>query len=393
MDRITTTCNCALCNKPFAIAGNSDEHIIPNSIGGRRKIRSFICTGCNSRAGETWDAEIWRQFCHIASMHGTERERGDIPAIPVKTASGKQLKLLPDGSLTPQRVTFEKVPNPQGQGFLISAAVRTMEEAEKMVKSLASKHPGVNVQEVLSKVQANSEFLDSPLTFGVAFGGLLGGRSMVKTAIAMALDAGVRPSACDRALPYLLDKDSDAPYGLFYMRDLVSERPASYTPHIVSVRGDPTSGYLWGYVEYFGLARIVVLLSDRYTVDAFSSTYAFNPANGKEIDIRVDLSFSKEEIERIKANEAYTDEQYAAVANTSFGIIYFRSVRRRFRKTFAESIAHAASKLGIAYGEAIPPAQGTKFAEHMMEKLGPLFAHMHENGIPIAEAMRIDDVD
>ena len=28
-----------------------------------------------------------------------------------------------------------------------------------------------------------------------------------------------------------------------------------------------------------------------------------------------------------------------------------------------------------------------------MEKLGPLFAHMHANGIPIAQAMRINDVD
>jgi hypothetical protein len=390
---MATTCNCALCDKPFAIVGDSDEHIIPNSIGGRRKIRSFICTGCNSRTGETWDAELWRQFCHIASMHGTERERGDFPAIPVKTASGKQLKLLPDGSLTPHSVTFEKVPNPQGQGFLITAAVRTMEEAEKMVKSVAAKHPEVDVEEVLSKVQSNSEFLDSPLTFGAVFGGPLGGRSMVKTAIAMALDAGVRPSSCDLALPYLLDENRDAPYGLFYERDLVSERPVSYTPHIVSVRGDSGSGYLWGYVEYFGLARIVVPLSNRYDGETFSSTYAFNPANGKETGIRVDLSFSDEEIERIKANEAYTDEQYAAVANSSFGIIYFRCVRRQFRKTFAESVAHAASKLGIAYGEAIPPAQATKFSEHMMEKLGPLFVHMHANGIPIAEAMRIDDVD
>jgi len=375
------------------MVGDSDEHIIPNSIGGRRKIRSFLCVRCNSRAGETWDAEIWRQFCHIASMHGTERERGDIPAIPVKTVSGMQLKLLPDGSLTPQKIIFEKVSDPQGQGFRISAAVRTMDEAEKMVKSVAAKHPGVDVQEVLSKIQPNSEFLDSPLTFSAVFGGPLGGRSMVKTAVAMALDAGVKPSACDLALPYLVDETSDPPYALFYERDLVSERPTSYTPHIVSVRGDSSSGYLWGYVEYFGFARIVVPLSDRYDGEAFSSTYACNPANGKEVDIRVDLSFSDEEVERITANEAYTDERYTTVVNTSFGIIYFRSVRRQFRKAFAESVAHAASQLGIAQGDAIPPVQATRFAEHMMEKLGPLFAHMHMNGIPIAEAMRIDDVD
>jgi hypothetical protein len=390
----TTTQNvCALCDDPIALKGDSGEHIIPNSIGGRRKVWGFICRDCNSKAGDSWDAEIWRQFSHVAVMHGIDRDRGELPAIPVKTASGKQLMLQPDGSLMPQKIKFEKVPNVQGKGFLINATVRNRQEAEEMLRGLAAKYPEINVEEMLSKLKPSSEFLDSPITFGAGFGDPLGGRSMVKTAIAMASHAGVKPSACDLALPYLLDKNSEAPYGLFYARDLVGKRPAGYTPHIVSVRGDPISGYLWGYVEYFGMARIVLPLSDSYGGAFLSSTYAFNPANGKEVDIDVDLSFSDDEIERIKANEAYTDEQYAAVFRSSFGIVYFRSVRRQFRKTFAESVAYAASKLGIPYGEAIPPARATEFAGYLTEHLQPLIIHMTASGIPIAEAMRIDDND
>jgi hypothetical protein len=393
MENKTTQNVCALCDEPIALKGDSGEHIIPNSIGGRRKIWGFICGDCNSRAGDTWDLEISRQFSHIASMHGIDRDRGDVPAIPVKTVSGKQLMLMPDGSLMPRRIAFEKVPNVQGKGFIINATVRNTQEAAEMLRGLAAKHPEINVEEMLSNLKSNSEFLDSPITFGVGFGDPLGGRSMVKTAIAMASHIGVTPSACDLALPYLLDKNSDAPYGLFYERDLVSKRPTNYTPHIVSVRGDPINGYLWGYVEYFGLARIVVPLSESYDGAPVSSTYAFNPANGKEIDIGVDLSFSDDEIERIKANEAYTDEQYAAVAHSSFGIVYFRSVRRQVKKTFAESAAYAASKLGINYGEVIPPEQATEFAQYLTEKLQPLIIHIMKSGIPVAEAMRIDDDD
>jgi hypothetical protein len=372
---------------------DSGEHIVPNSIGGHRKVRGFICKDCNSRTGEEWDAELWRQFQHIALMHGIHRDRGNVPAIPVQTESGKQLMLLPDGSLMPRRITFEKVSKPEGEGFVINATVRTAEEAEEMVRNLATKHPEIDAEAVLSELQAKAEYLDSPLTFGASFAGPLGGRSMVKTVVAMAFYAGVNPLACDLALPYLLDENSEAPYGLFYERDLVCERPMSFTPHVVSVRGDSNSGYLMGYVEYFGLARIVVPLSDQYDGETFSSTYAFNPANGREIDISVDLHFSGEEIERIKANEAYTTDQYAVVVNSSFGIIYRRSLRRQYRKAFAGSVEYAASKLGITYGEVIPPVQARKFAEHMMERLGPLFAHMAANGIPIAEAMRTDDVD
>ncbi|CAB3792516.1 hypothetical protein [Pararobbsia alpina] len=293
----------------------------------------------------------------------------------------------------PRRITFEKVANPGGKGFLINATVRTAEEAEEIIRNLAAKHPEIDVEAVLSTLQARAEYLDSPLTFGTAFAGPLGGRSMVKTVVALVFDAGVSPSACNLALPYLLDENREAPYGLFYERDLVRERPTSFTPHVVSVRGDSSSGYLIGYVEYFGLARIVVPLSDQYDGEAFSSTYAFNPANGQEIDISADLCFSGEEIERIKANEAYTVAQYAAVVNSSFGIVYRRSLRRQYRKAFAGSAEYAASRLGIAYGEVIPPAQAREFAEHMMERLRPLFAYMAANGIPIAEAMRTDDVD
>ncbi|MDR6419884.1 hypothetical protein J2801_002135 [Paraburkholderia phenoliruptrix] len=393
MENSNTQNVCALCEDPIALRGDSGEHIIPNSIGGRRRIWGFICKDCNSRAGDSWDAELWRQFSHIASMHGIDRERGEIPAIPVKTVSGKQLVLLPDGSLMPQRISFAKVSNPEGKGFLINATVRTSHEAEDMVRGLAARYPEINAEEMLSSLKASSEFIDSPITFGVGFGGPLGGRSMVKTAIAMASHIGVESSACDLALPYLLDENSEAPYALFYERDLVGKRPTTYTPHIVSVRGDPLSGYLWGYVEYFGMARIVVPLSDRYDGSPMSSTYAFNPANGKEIDIGVDLSFSDDEIERIKANKAYTDEQYAAVANSSFGIVYFRSVRRQVKKTFAESAAYAASKLGINHGEVIAPEHAMKFAQYLTEKLQPLIIHMMKSGIPVAEAMRIDDGD
>ncbi|WP_175105887.1 HNH endonuclease [Pararobbsia alpina] len=114
---MTTTCNCALCNQPFSIVGNSGEHIVPNSIGGHRKVRGFICKDCNSRTGDGWDAELWRQFQHIALMHGIARDRGNVPAIPVQTGSGKQLMLLPDGSFDASTDHIRKGRQPGGQGI------------------------------------------------------------------------------------------------------------------------------------------------------------------------------------------------------------------------------------------------------------------------------------
>ena len=42
---------CALCLTQITEENNTNEHIIPNSIGGRKKIRNFICNECNNKTG------------------------------------------------------------------------------------------------------------------------------------------------------------------------------------------------------------------------------------------------------------------------------------------------------------------------------------------------------
>jgi hypothetical protein len=50
--------SCALCETAITAENDSDEHLIPNALGGRRKVSGFLYRDCNSRTGEAWDA--WR---------------------------------------------------------------------------------------------------------------------------------------------------------------------------------------------------------------------------------------------------------------------------------------------------------------------------------------------
>ncbi|RMM38858.1 hypothetical protein ALP33_200150 [Pseudomonas amygdali pv. lachrymans] len=49
--------DCYLCSEPLTFQNDSGEHIIPNSIGGKREVKGFICGACNGAAGETWDSD------------------------------------------------------------------------------------------------------------------------------------------------------------------------------------------------------------------------------------------------------------------------------------------------------------------------------------------------
>lgn len=368
------TSYCALCEKIIDSSNNSREHIIPHSIGGRRKIRSFICIDCNSRSGDSWDAEIWQQFSHLAMMHGVDRERGVPPSIKIQTIDGESYLLLPDGTMTIPNSTYLTEPGEKGLKIKISA--RDKPTALKMVKQLARKNSKVDVDSFLSGMTATETPLESPVTFSAQFGGELAGRSMVKTAVALAAAAGVSPKSCDTANQYLKGATATPPYAHFYLRDLVANRPSTHAFNCVSVVGLPDKGKLLGYVEYFSMSRIVIILSEQYDGPALHMTYAFNPASASELALGVNLDLSDHELELIRSNHALTDETYAAAINEGFGLIYKRSQSRLIEREADNAFEHACQSMGIPKDSIIPPERAQEFsslvANHFVSKIAHL---------------------
>lgn len=82
---------------------DSGEHIVPNAIGGRRKVKGFLCRDCNGSAGAKWDAELARQLNPISNLLNIKRERGAPPALVVETTRGQRLRRRSDGHMTLDR--------------------------------------------------------------------------------------------------------------------------------------------------------------------------------------------------------------------------------------------------------------------------------------------------
>ena len=49
--------SCWLCSNELT---KTREHIIPESMGGKKTVVGFICKDCNSRTGHDWDAAVHR---------------------------------------------------------------------------------------------------------------------------------------------------------------------------------------------------------------------------------------------------------------------------------------------------------------------------------------------
>ena len=71
---------CALCDMEITEKNDTKEHLIPNAIGGRKKIKGFICNSCNKASGDNWDSELAKQLNPFSLFFGITRERGEAPS-------------------------------------------------------------------------------------------------------------------------------------------------------------------------------------------------------------------------------------------------------------------------------------------------------------------------
>ena len=200
---------CALCGTPLAGSNASREHVIPNALGGRKTVQNFICANCNSRTGADWDSVLVRQLGPLCTMLNVDRNRGQNRSMEVKTLSGKGLCIDPDGTMTIRHAHPFKRQEHDGR---IEVRIRagTANEMRKMVSQLARKYPQVDVEEVMRKAEATKEYSRDPFAVPLEVGGLLAGRSIVKSCLAMAYDAGLTMSDCKEAGPFFWTAESHA---------------------------------------------------------------------------------------------------------------------------------------------------------------------------------------
>lgn len=361
---------CVLCLAPLTRSTDSAEHILLQALGGRRQVRGFLCKVCNSRAGAEWDAALVKQLAHIALMHGVDRQRaGDLPPVRVKRLGGDELILHADGLMAPAAPSYRETPTDRGKSIQITA--RTRAEARGMVQGIARKHPDVDVAAALADMTMSTSINEDLLQLQIRVGGPLAGRSLVKTALAMAHWAGIRHEDCTSIGRYLCGDDADPPYRPFYERNIVDRRPADHLLNCVAIDADPRTRLALAYVEYFGAAKFVVLLSDDYSGPGCHHVYAINPGTGAEVAVDVDLRLEPAELQRVVAGESYSLKGYEAAVNTMMPILLRRAESRAFESTVHAAFTHAAEQMGLREGDAISESQVPEFSRLVARYMAP----------------------
>jgi hypothetical protein len=364
---------CAYCGVDITPENQSREHIIQNAIGGRKEVANVFCRSCNSTFGNRWDSEAAEQLHFLSLKLQVVRDDGDVPARYYKTMSGKRVRLHPDGhmSLPPQKpVVTEKDGRVQIQ---ITAPER--KKAVETLKGQKRRHPKLDVQAALASMTYNESYLDDPIAGTLQFQGDGPYRSAVKSALTLAVSAGIRAEQCERVLQYL-KPDGEFCFGFYYRRDPIVNRPADRIFHCVAIKGDPRIGKLVGYVELFSIYRFVIALSENYSGPEIADSYSIDPAAGEALDLKFDLNFSEEEFRFAVDNMDET--AVAARFQTTHRVIGF--IQRRSFEREQERVARRAwdgtlKTLGVEPGQPMTREIAVAMSREITDRMLPFLLH------------------
>jgi HNH endonuclease len=365
---------CALCEATITAENYSQEHLIPNALGGRRKVSGLLCRDCNSATGESWEAELAKQLLPLCLLLNISRERGDPPGLRVETSAGERLTIGPNGTLTPSAPVFTRTPSPSGKTHYHVKA-RTMDEARQIITDLKRKHPEIDVEATLAEAQMVETYPQGAVGHDLSIGGELAGRSMVKSSLSWAFANGVDWAACEGALGYLRAKGAPPCFGYYHDTDLIQGRPAGVPLHCLSVEADAETGLILGYGEYFGFHRFVCLLGEGYRGPSIRSTYAIDPRTGAGLDLHVHIPFSRCDIEGIYDYKRTKLEDLKRAADAILSPAMQAHMDAERNRVVSQAIDAAFSSCGAKRGDELTAEQIRKLALVAAQKVTPFVLH------------------
>ena len=366
--------SCALCFTRLNTNNTSDEHIIPNAIGGRKTVRDFICKRCNSETGRTWDRELVKQLQPFCTMLNVRRQRGQNQPIPVETVSGRQLTWHKDGSLTIRRPTFTK--KFVDDRTRVSIAARTTSDLRRILTDFSRSRPELNVDELISHATETAEHLNEALQLSHEFvGGGLAGRSIIKSCLALAYDGGLSSNDCPNAMEYLMS-GGRACFGNYNETDPIVDRPRKTPLHCVYVQATPNTGMILSYIEYFGFQKMVACLSDDYTGPGREHSYAINPLTGEELELQFMLNLEKDDLAGIYDDTRLDHDRSVRDLENMLILWYEIDRNRAISRALDEAIEEASLEMGLMSEDLIPEHMVPVFIDLMFRKMAPVLLRL-----------------
>ena len=268
----------------------------------------------------------------------------------------------------------------EGNRTTLRVTAASKDELRKSVQKIKDRRNlDLDIEAFVEAATVSSRYIDEPyLLFGPSSWGHDHYKSLVKSALALVSHVGLDPSSAEIALAYLTSDTEERCFFPYYKKDLITQREAGMPINCVYVKGDTVSRELMAYVEIFGILRAVIRLSEKYDGDYFERHYAFDPTDGRELDVEIELNSSI-----LVAAENETDF-YGMEAGGFFAA--FDPVMRRataianqneLPRIVVSAMQQYFDELGKASDEPMTDDEYRAMWSHIGQSVMPFFEHLH----------------
>lgn len=364
--------NCSLCNTSFNKTKDSEEHIIPQSIGGKKTVTGFICENCNNRKGNEWDSKLAKHLNPLSIFFNIKRERGEVPSMKLSTDTGHEYVVSAGGEISLPKPIYEEIDLPDEKKITIHIKARNEKEALQQIMRAKKSYPQIDTDSLIKQMKTTTAYIDDHFLFSI--GGLDEAciKSIVKTALALAVKANIASEDCKYAKDYLQNTTSTDCFGYFYEKDPILNRPKEVPLHCVFIKSDPNNKIIWAYIEFFALYRGLVCLSDCYEGEYFESYYAIDPRTSKQLlDLNMSLELSKQELKKYIFINALSIEKIKEIMDEIIPYQLQLAQDKERDRVITHAVTTAFTNSGVPEGETFTEEEWGKMIKNLMIEIEP----------------------
>lgn len=306
--------NCYSCNVLLDDKNISEEHIINNSIGGRRKSTRLLCKACNEKFGGTIDRTLQEQLGGFTDLLGVGRQRKKENVRIAMKADDGTIKYVGPKLKPLNRLSYTL---PGNKTVVLYAPEDKFEELkEKKIAELSKKFKVdfVPYTELPDKTTYHIQNALSNEEFDIGFGGPEFFRSVSKMAVNYYLWKDYDIKYCRDVIAVINGEKENTIAYFYYPKEVhyqIHTLAKDEVSHIIHIRGDQSRKMLYAYVELFSMQNVLVKFDMNYDGPEINDTYCLDLLNGIEIkkDVTIKLGKHHFEILHLIAREGQKERQ------------------------------------------------------------------------------------
>lgn len=272
---------CYLCKNEITDENVSIEHILPNAIGGRLKSSSLICKKCNSKFGDSSDANLAKQLEFFANQLNIKRERGSVQNVEMtRESTGETYLVSPEGNLVPRKPLIkERESNGNLEIYVKANDEKTI---ESILIGLKRKYPKLDITKFKDALKHEVEYIDEPLHGTISIDGKKIFPAILKIAVNYYIETGGDIEFVDSAIEDLKNNKTHR-VDFIIKEGLVVESNPEEVLHYIFINGCKEKKKMYAILELYSTVQFVVKLSDNYNGEDVQHLYVFDVLKRREI--------------------------------------------------------------------------------------------------------------